>query len=311
VVKKGDAQRFKDALEARFGALEPREAPPPGLMNVNDTKYLDTGHVLGRVLGYAELPKEGISPKIRIRNYRLRKPGGEEHKAPITRGFSFFELKIPHPDLPHVSLKPRFIINNHQIPLLLERDQFEDERTRAALVEGLKADRRNDPDEVDQVIDLVAALHREHAIGVLHPRLGIRYVREAYRVPVPGVDGKPLDIQVTFDRDLEYRDAKGKKIGVAPRSWRTVEVKIPVDLADLDEAALEAKGLGDLAALRALEREHLETARVKPRTIAPGHGKSSLLGKLWPKEKAKAYRPKEWKRSGAGGANPSRGQARR
>jgi hypothetical protein len=279
VVPEAYATQFLRDLERRFGTLKLRDVPPAGRVYLTQTDYLNTGKLLSSLLGYsAAIPEGSIKPKIRVRKYLTRDRAGKVRPSALTDGVSLLEVKMPHPTQAGVSLKPRLYVNDSQLKLLLNRKRYADEPTRAAVVQTLKADSRNDAATVDRMVALLGALHDRHESKKLKPWVQTEYQRNAYLIPLPG----GAEVQITVDKEVEYRDPrKGKVVGGLKPSWRAVEVKIPDAYARMSDPQLRAQGLGTVAEVRQLQRDVLTTHRV--RQLEGGRGKcaafSALAGK--------------------------------
>jgi hypothetical protein len=276
VVMARHADRFISELGQRFGDMSLRDVPPPGRVNITRTYYLNSGDQLPSLLGLGETPEGSISPKIRIRSYHTRSAkGGKATPSPITDGISVLEIKMPHPNRPGVSLKPRLFVNNNHLALLLNRDAFDNPTTREAVVQTLKADKRNDPETVDRMLGVIDGLHQRHKGKKLKPWMQTQYERTAYMIPIAAGG----NVQVTVDRKVKYRHPKkGKVLDRFKRSWRAVEVKIPDEYAAMTDSQLQQKGLGTVAGVRQLQRSILQRNQVK--SLRTGRGKCAAFSRM-------------------------------
>jgi hypothetical protein len=278
IVPARHAEAFLRRLEQLGGPLQARDPAPAGRVNMTSTDYLNTGEVLPGLLGLGAIPSGSISPKIRIRKYLTRDKHGAIEASPITDGFSALELKMPHPTRAGVSLKPRLLVNDRHLRLLLDGRRFSEAATREAVVTALKADTRNDPHTVDRFVQLFGQLHGRSKRNKLKPWINTRYQRTAYLIPLEGGG----NIQVTVDARVKYRDPRsGKVVGKLKRRWRAVELKIPDAYAAMSDRQLQERGLGLVAQVRQLKRELLDAHQVD--RFAPGRGKCNAFSRIEPK----------------------------
>jgi hypothetical protein len=111
----------------------------------------------------------------------------------------------------------------------------------------------NSADEVDKMIRTQGWLHEQGwSLGEMEPQVRMRYVRNAYRVefPHPYMPDEKFEIQITFDLDIVQTYLKSGNIDRSFPIDRVIELKIPVQYAELSDERLEDIGLGQLAAIR-------------------------------------------------------------
>jgi hypothetical protein len=287
VVHKRHAKAFLGRLEQLAGPLQLRDVPPPGKVFLTTTQYLNTGNQLPGLLGLDRIPKGSISPKIRIRTYQTRDRKGRVENSALTDGIALLELKMPHPSRPGVSLKPRLFVSQKHLGLLSNQKRVADLAQKDAMIKTMKADRRNDPQVVDRMVQIFEQLHLAKKGKRLKPWVTTRYQRKAFVIPLGEGRG---DIQVTVDKKVQYRHPKsGKRMTRLKRAYRAVELKIPDAYARMSDRQLRDQGLGLVAEVRQLHRRVLGANQV-PR-LKPGKGKCSAFSRVAP-ERARVLKQK-------------------
>jgi hypothetical protein len=269
VVLSADGADFLERTKAKSGLrISLRDTPEePGSEFVTNTDYLPsvqgrdaTGHqTFGgviRIRDYFIVPRGTLVQQLRqlLNLPRSRIAEGDADYAKL-------EFKIGHPDdenpgqdLDGVVDKPGLVLEKADIAALFSsRESFEAARTGVAArakALRLKGQLVNSDEEVDEVLARIALLH-EKAAGTLKPVWNIRYRREAYRIVFEDSKGQPVEIQLTFDRNIEVTDlATGERFPYG-LGEEVIELKIPLAYARLSDQALGDLGLGELAELRA------------------------------------------------------------
>ncbi len=284
VVDEKNADHMLNQLRDRFGErLTLRDVPKDGKLNITETDYLPTFELPPAPSGTAPKNTTKRKAKIRIRRYGTATEESSPHSGsametdPAFKDTSKLEFKIDHATEKDVVLKPSVVMKNADIELL-----FKNPASFAANREAITARsiEKNPPELVKEMIAGIEALHQQVPPDTLQKALNIRYSRSAYQVSLKDMSQSPpkkVDVQITFDRDIQYRDPA--KPGSAPSTGRyephhrVVEVKIPIEYAKLSDEEC-ARILPELLEIR----KSLGTLQ-QIQEIPQGTGKSGAFSK--------------------------------
>lgn len=222
----------KEAIE-RFGdKLQPRDPIPDGREAVNVSRY------------YPVLVEKGTGKKfeVRERDLQIKKTGArfsQSESIELTSGHKFLELKIEGKKKKE-KRKLRVLFSKADLKEMFQSlEHFREIRSRVA--ENAKKVKigkiENPPEMIEELLDKIDVY-----LGILQLQsvniaqvLVVRYIRKSYRllIPHPDTAQDPIDIQITFDRSIQYLDPQsGEVIGRYPKDYVVIEVKVPLELSD-------------------------------------------------------------------------------
>jgi len=278
VIKILGDQRQRDPAKRR---LQMRDVPAsPDLMFITDTDYvrnfIGTG-AQGEELHRARIRKRKyvVVPRGTTVEQLARIPKDQWVYSKIADGPELrakLELKVGNPmeeaesgewlDQDGVVDKPGIVMRDSDIDLLWESpSSFRTHRD--AIVIRAKAETLtregvtysvNRSEDVEEIIRRIGWLHEQGwPEDEIKPQTNMQYARTAWKItfPVPGDHtGKTFEVQITFDGDMVQTYLKSGNVDRAFPIDRVIELKIPVEYADLDAATLIAAGLGELSKIR-------------------------------------------------------------
>lgn len=282
-------------LRRNYGpAFQLRDKRTSGTKNVTVTQYAVPVHfAVPRDLAMASGVGDAGATRVRSAKIRLRKYFSAPSASPlssaaltpsaVTSGRTFLELKIDHPIHDGVVVKPRLLISDADANLIQTRRRFLAERS--ALVARWSAE---NPSVPRAVVEGFAQTLADLYVSVDHLPLYAKtsYVRDSFSLMIPPADvgptgaaAKPLEVQITVDREVLTDDSRTSRT-VAAYSARdvVVEIKVPLAHAALSPASLATyPGLAEIAQLKRLLANHRDL------NFAEGAGKlatfrSTLLG---------------------------------
>ncbi|MNL05235.1 hypothetical protein D3C87_1258190 [compost metagenome] len=207
-----------------------RDTPPEGKLNLTETEYVNP-------YKFHEKGESGdlFTAKFRVRKYlTYDKATGETQRAAVTRNKAWMEFKVDHPDYDNVVTKHRVLAPDTVIERLMQGSVSKQER--AEILSVLALDPINkDTAAVEEFLKLFTSLNPEGAKSILD----IIYARDAYQIKIPTLSGRPLDIQITVDRSVNFKAPKtSDHLLQYPIGARVIEIKVPVSHANLDQIAL-------------------------------------------------------------------------
>ena len=246
-----DASDFAiETISKKFGeSFQLRDPAQPNSQNVTVTLYAlpIRFHANGHEL----------SGKLRLRKY-YSTPESERLKpetfvdAEITKGFQFLELKIDHPEIEGVVVKPRIRITDADALTIQSRRSFLANRKR------LKADwlKLNKSASEPLIEAFLTTLAEYIPVKRALPKYATTmYQRDSYSLRVASRDGtqKPIEVQLTLDRSIEVVDeVTHSSVNAYTARDVVVEMKVPLTYSGLTpENIKDYPGLQDVAALKA------------------------------------------------------------
>ncbi|MCB0394956.1 MAG: hypothetical protein KDD25_10370, partial [Bdellovibrionales bacterium] len=231
-----------------------RDAVPNGRVNKTLTVYLTP-------LAYTIEGKEEFGEKhlkIRVRKYYTELTGGGSPEiASLTDGRSFFEFKLKHPSSDRVAVKHRLLVSDSKIADFMERGGSEE--SILALMKDASDMRIPNRDgtlinpnfegtirQMERALLSISQEGKRSSREITKPVEVIDYIRNAYQITLYTRDGKPVDIQITVDRDVRSLESpflldlfngklliggllkKSSQRAKYPSPMRVVEIKIPL-----------------------------------------------------------------------------------
>ena len=232
VVKTNELNEYLPVLERIFGErFKNRDKPPEGYANITSTDYMTVGK-------YFQNGKK-LSSKVRFRKYYTRALSDTAWRdirvAPALADRSWLEIKIQHPEFENVVFKPRLQILDKDIQKLITATSYFDYR------EGImqRLHQINPGKEVDikKFTDYFDALFTS-ASRVENMYARTAYERTSYSIKLKSGE-KEIDVQITLDQDIRLTRLRDQaRFNVYGKDETVVEVKIPLEFAKLDAAAM-------------------------------------------------------------------------
>lgn len=260
VIDANELTSFERFLEERYaGTLRLRDRPKEGTVNVTTTDY--TRDI---VVGYNS---DGSSNKvkIRLRKYASKPLGEGDDSIHITEQFlhrSKLELKARHPSLDGVVFKPGVVMDDDDIKTILDSRQsfYENadrikDKTKILTVsksDGTQVLLNKSPEEVEELFEAIRNFHEDAAQWNrwgsnpegLKRVSNVQYQRKAFELYFtdPTNSDQKISVQITIDSDVKFRDPASKMILASyPDSWRVVEMKMPLEYAQMSDSDLKIK----------------------------------------------------------------------
>jgi hypothetical protein len=269
VVSQNRIQGLLENLAKSYGRqFQLRDEKLPGQKNVTVTQYSDPIRI--------EVPgKKALSAKLRFRKYfsadaQTPLAKAELYPSNATKDRQFVELKIDHPLYPKVVIKPRMLVLDSDVSLIQKRDQFlRFENESRGRIQSLNP--KLSPETIEQFFTVFKLMPSEIPMFAK-----TAYVRDSYVLNIENPAGKPIEVQITVDQEVQVKDSKtGKSISAYTPQEAVAEVKVPLSRAALSPQDLaEVPGLAAVVELKqALTEGHIDR-------FAPGAGKLSTFRRL-------------------------------
>lgn len=248
-----------DQLAVRFGDLfQLRDQRAEGTKNVTVTDYAVPFRI--------PVPKGELSAKLRARKYlvtsnKVRLGRAKLIRADFVKDRQFVELKIDHPEYGQVVLKPRMVVLDHDVQMMMDKVAFE--ANRQEILErtlNLSSNVKVDPAVIRQFFEILSIFYSKGP-SQLPMFAQTAYVRDSYSVALKNRNGDPVEVQLTVDREIHVTDSStGKKTSAYRVDDIVVEVKIPLEYSGLTKENLaDVPGLADVVALKnSLENAHID-----------------------------------------------------
>lgn len=257
VVKTADLNAYLPRVADFFQArMKNRDQAPVGYSNVTSTYYMP-------VAKYYQNGKK-LSAKVRFRKYythAISDPSLADLKViPELAERSWLELKIQHPVYDNVVFKPRLLVSDKDIEILINRKFIE---SREGVIQRLKELNPGKQDLVQKFIDYFDALHSVPKKKKENMYAHTQYDRTSYSIKLNNPISKEdkIDIQITLDQNIHLTRIKDQQhFDVYSPDETVVEVKVPLKYSQLSDANLrEVPELGEIKKLiEFLNRTHVE-----------------------------------------------------
>jgi hypothetical protein len=234
VVKTSELTGFTRRLEEVFGErFKNRDKPAEGFANITSTNYMTVGKFIQN--------GKKLAAKVRFRKYFSRALEDTAWRnlevAPGLADRSWLEIKIQHPEFDNVVYKPRLQILDKDIPKLITEATYFDYRE--GILRRLNEINPGKEAEVQKFADYFDALFSSASEKVENMFARTEYERTSYSIKLQSGE-KQIDVQITLDQDIRLtRLRDGRKFDAYGKDETVVEVKIPLEYAKLDAAALE------------------------------------------------------------------------
>ena len=232
VIKTNELNAYLPFLEKYFGErFKNRDKPPEGFANITSTDYMTVGK-------YFQNGKK-LSSKVRFRKYYTRNLQDVDWKdvrvAPALADRSWLEIKIQHPEFENVVFKPRLQILDKDIRKLITGTGYFS--FREGIIQRLHEVNPGKEADIKKFTDYFDALFTS-ASKVENMFARTEYERTSYSIKLKSGE-KEIDVQITLDQDIRLTRLRDHaRFDVYGKDETVVEVKIPLEFAKLDAAAL-------------------------------------------------------------------------
>lgn len=293
VVRKEEQEAFLKEIQNDYGSkMKLRDVPLEGTRNVTTTDYAVQITIPGAKKG-----DPVRHAKLRVRSYGSR-PEGTRDPIKLAEAFedrAKVELKIDHPTLEDVVYKPGITMKRKDIEVLLAGpESYKQNVTRLREATKKLPENKGQEELVDKMFNTVGSLYEERAANLgknvkdapkkMYDNANIQYERDAYRIDMMDVRKNPpkkIDIQITIDRNIEFRNPKNQYEVLAsyPEDYRAIEIKVPVEYEKMSPEELKEA----VPELYALKQKYGMLKQVSE--VPAGKGKSGTLGQMLAEQK--------------------------
>jgi hypothetical protein len=234
-----------------------RDQKQEGRKNVTVTQY-------ALPFKWKDAQGKNIAAKIRFRKYfdtdssvALGQAAGRP--ADIVKERQFVEFKIDHPQFPQVVIKPRMLMLDADAETIQNQKEFLKNKE-AILARTLEINPKTSPEVVGQFFEILSIVFSE-PIEKLPLLAKTAYVRDSYSLMLKDLEGKPVEVQLTVDREINVLDSRTQQVVSAYRPEDiVVELKVPLAYSALTPQVLQqVPGLSDVLSLKEdLQKNHVQ-----------------------------------------------------